>query len=78
MSMLGQSGELLWTTPLAVGAWVEGALAAINGGADSWSGGALDEETGIAYMPVGNAAPDFSSATRPGLHFLPVRYATLC
>jgi len=61
------TGAVLWTTNLAVGEWVEsGPFANINGGAASWSGGALDPETGTIYVPAGNAAPDFTDETRPG------------
>ena len=37
-----------------------------NGGADAWTGGAIDTDKGIVYIPVGNAAPDFDASTRPG------------
>lgn len=58
------TGEQIWQIPLAIGNWT---LNSANGGASSWSGGALDEETGIIYVPVGNAAPDFNTTTRSGI-----------
>lgn len=57
-------GSIVWQIPTAVGAWVEGDNAGKNGGATVWSGGALDADTGIIYLPVGNPAPDFSEASR--------------
>ncbi|MGA9099011.1 MAG: PQQ-binding-like beta-propeller repeat protein [Methanotrichaceae archaeon] len=62
-----KTGKMLWQIPLAVGAWVTGALNnSTNGGADAWTGGAIDTDKGIVYIPVGNAAPDFDASTRPG------------
>ena len=65
-------GELLWqfdTIP-AVGApgsetWAEGALEHA-GGANVWTGMALDEERSILFAPTGSATPDFVGATRLG------------
>jgi alcohol dehydrogenase (cytochrome c) len=62
------TGKTLWTTPLAVGDWVTTyPNASQNGGATSWTGGAVDLSTGVAYLPVGNPSPDFYLTTRaPG------------
>lgn len=60
------TGKILWQTNLTEGAWVTGANASKNGGATTWSGGAIDMDKGIVYLPVGNAAPDLTSVTRPG------------
>lgn len=60
------TGKILWQTKLAVGDWVEGKNASVNGGATAWSGGAIDMDKGIVYLPIGNAAPDFDASTRPG------------
>ncbi len=61
------TGKILWQTPLAVGDWVTGTKNnSTNGGADVWTGGAIDTDKGIVYLPVGNAAPDFDASTRPG------------
>ncbi len=61
-----ENGSMLWQTETAVGAWVTGNNTTMNGGATTWSGGAVDEEKGVVYLPVGNAAPDFNAETRPG------------
>ena len=45
------NGEKVWSTNTTVGSWVEGKNATINGGAATWSGGALDPKTGIYYVP---------------------------
>jgi quinoprotein glucose dehydrogenase len=37
-----------------------------SGGANNWPGMALDERTGIVYVPTGSAASDFYGADRPG------------
>ncbi len=60
------TGKILWQTKTAVGDWVEGKNASINGGATVWTGGAMDMDKGVVYLPVGNAAPDFIADTRPG------------
>ncbi len=62
-----KTGKILWQTKLAVGPWVEGVNNnSSNGGADVWTGGAIDMDKGIVYLPVGNAAPDFDASSRPG------------
>ncbi len=60
-----KNGQIVWQTKLAVGDWVEGKNASLNGGATTWSGGAIDTDKGIVYLPVGNPAPDFNAETRP-------------
>ena len=40
--------------------------ASTNGGATIWSGGAIDTDKGIVYLPCGNPAPDFDASSRPG------------
>ena len=59
------NGEMIWNISTVTGAWVEGVNGTKNGGASVWSGGSLDPETGIMYLPTGNPAPDFDSSTRP-------------
>ena len=59
------TGKILWQTKLAVGDWVEGKNASVNGGGTTWSGAAIDMDKGIVYLPIGNAAPDFDATTRP-------------
>lgn len=58
------NGSIIWQIPTAIGEWVSGDNADKNGGATVWSGGALDTEKGIIYLPVGNPAPDFTNETR--------------
>ncbi|TFG77836.1 MAG: pyrroloquinoline quinone-dependent dehydrogenase, partial [Flavobacteriales bacterium] len=38
----------------------------ITGAANNWAGMALDEETGVIYVPTGSAAPDFYGGFRKG------------
>ena len=65
-------GELVWQfdtipAPGAPGSetWAEGSLPQA-GGANVWSGMALDEERGLLFAPTGSATPDFIGATRLG------------
>ncbi len=65
-------GELLWTfnTVPAPGepgseTWAEGAYEKA-GGANVWTGMALDEARGILFAPTGSATPDFYGADRIG------------
>jgi glucose dehydrogenase/plastocyanin len=60
------NGEKIWNLRTTVGSWVQGKNATINGGASTWSGGALDPKTGVFYVPTGNASPDFNDTSRPG------------
>lgn len=39
------------------------------GGANNWTGMALDEKRGIVYVPTGSASPDFYGGTRKGSNF---------
>ncbi|MFZ3149833.1 MAG: PQQ-binding-like beta-propeller repeat protein [Methanothrix sp.] len=61
-----KTGKIIWQINTTVGEWVTGKNASINGGAATWSGGAIDAEKGIVYLPCGNPAPDFDASTRPG------------
>lgn len=60
------TGKILWQINTTVGEWVEGKNASVNGGAATWTGGAIDMDKGIAYMPCGNPAPDWIAVSRPG------------
>ncbi len=61
------TGKILWTTQLCVGDWVTTSQnASRNGGCTTWTGGAIDNDTGVVYLPIGNPSPDFIPATRPG------------
>jgi alcohol dehydrogenase (cytochrome c) len=59
------NGETIWNISTVTGAWVEGTNGTQNGGASVWSGGSIDPQTGIIYLPTGNPAPDFDVSTRP-------------
>ena len=52
----GESGYETWPKD----AWT------VNGGANNWTGMALDEARGIVYVPTGSAAADFYGANRLG------------
>lgn len=67
-----EDGALLWQfdtipAPGTPGSetWAEGALDHA-GGANVWTGMALDEERGILFAPTGSATPDFVGASRLG------------
>lgn len=53
----GEYGYETWEDPKA---WI------YTGGANAWSGFALDEERGILYVPTGSAAYDFYGGKRKG------------
>jgi alcohol dehydrogenase (cytochrome c) len=59
------NGEILWNLRTTIGDWVSLDKVPPNGGGTTWSGGSFDPETGILYIPVGNATPDFNATTRP-------------
>lgn len=53
-----------WTVPPKGQDWL--ANSKFQGGGAVWNPVAIDEETGIMYFAVGNPAPDFYGAKRPG------------
>ncbi|MGB5272882.1 MAG: pyrroloquinoline quinone-dependent dehydrogenase [Flavobacteriaceae bacterium] len=55
----GEEGNETWENSEA---YTDG----ITGAANNWAGMALDEETGILYVPTGSAAPDFYGGFRKG------------
>jgi glucose dehydrogenase len=58
-------GKILWNLQTTVGDWVEPKKAPpYNGDASAWSGGSLDPETGIIYIPLGSPSPNFNASTR--------------
>jgi alcohol dehydrogenase (cytochrome c) len=59
-------GHILWSFKTTFGSWVGPGKSPPNGGATAWSGGAFDPLTGLLYIPVGNATPDFNATTRQG------------
>ena len=57
-------GSLLWNIETTTGEWIEKGKNPPNGGATAWSGGSIDAATGIAYIPLGSASPNFNASTR--------------
>jgi alcohol dehydrogenase (cytochrome c) len=58
-------GSIIWNLPTTAGEWVDKEKAPpYNGDASPWSGGSLDPETGIIYMPLGSPSPNFNASTR--------------
>lgn len=55
----GEPGNETWEDP-------DSYKSDIVGAANNWAGMALDEETGILYVPTGSAAPDFYGGDRKG------------
>ena len=58
------NGKIIWNFETTTGEWVKPGKTPPNGGATAWSGGSLDPETGIVYIPLGNAAPYYNATTR--------------
>jgi alcohol dehydrogenase (cytochrome c) len=58
------SGEIIWNLETTAGEWVKPGNTPPNGGATAWSGGSLDPDTGILYIPLGSASPNFNASTR--------------
>lgn len=58
------TGKIIWNLETTTGEWVGKNKTPPNGGATAWSGGSIDKETGIAYIPLGSASPNFNSTTR--------------
>jgi len=59
------NGKIVWNLQTTAGKWVNSVNASpYNGDASAWSGGSLDPETGILYMPLGSPSPNFNASTR--------------
>ncbi len=58
------NGEVIWNFPTTTGDWVSAGKNPPNGGATAWSGGSLDPQTRIVYMPLGNPTPNYNASTR--------------
>lgn len=58
------TGEIIWNIDTTSGDWVMNGKNPPNGGATAWSGGSIDTTTGIAYIPLGSASPNFNASTR--------------
>ena len=58
-------GSIIWNQHTTVGDWVNPHKSPpYNGDASAWSGGSLDPETGIIYIPLGSPSPNFNATTR--------------
>jgi len=67
------NGKLVWNLQTTAGKWVNSDHASpYNGDASAWSGGSVDPETGILYVPLGSPSPNFNASTR---HDTPNLYA---
>ena len=62
------SGEIIWKLDTTTGEWVKPGKTPPNGGATAWSGGSLDPETGVVYIPLANPSPNYNSTTRQTLN----------
>jgi glucose dehydrogenase len=61
------NGRIIWNIRTTAGDWVKPDKApAYNGDASAWSGGSIDPETGITYIPLGSPSPNFNATTRKG------------
>ena len=59
------NGRIIWNMRTTQGDWVQpGKAPPYNGDASAWSGGSLDAETGIIYIPLGSPSPNFNATTR--------------
>jgi len=59
------NGKIIWNLHTTSGQWVNPrTFPAYNSGANDWSGGSLDPETGIIYLPLGSPSPNFNATTR--------------
>ena len=57
-------GSVIWNLDTTTGEWVKKGKTPPNGGATAWSGGSIDPEEGILYLPLGSASPNFNASTR--------------
>ncbi|HYZ51476.1 MAG TPA: PQQ-binding-like beta-propeller repeat protein, partial [Nitrososphaeraceae archaeon] len=61
------NGRIIWNIRTTAGDWVKpGKAPTYNGDASAWSGGYIDPETGITYIPLGSPSPNFNATTRKG------------
>lgn len=63
------NGNIIWNIDTTSGEWVQNGKNPPNGGATAWSGGSIDSSTGIAYIPLGSASPNFNASTRLSPNF---------
>jgi outer membrane protein assembly factor BamB len=57
-------GKIIWNIDTTTGDWVSPEKTPPNGGATAWSGGSLDPQSDILYVPLGSASPNFNASTR--------------
>ena len=57
------NGNIIWNLDTTTGDWVDKGKTPPNGGATAWSGGSFDPETGLLYIPLGSASPNFNATT---------------
>ena len=63
------NGDIIWNLDTTTGDWVDKGKTPPNGGATAWSGGSFDPETGLLYIPLGSASPNFNATTRQSPNF---------
>ena len=63
------NGNIIWNLDTTTGDWVDKGKTPPNGGATAWSGGSFDPETGLLYIPLGSASPNFNATTRQSPNF---------
>lgn len=63
------NGNIIWNLETTTGEWVNKGKTPPNGGATAWSGGSFDPETGLLYIPLGSASPNFNATTRQSPNF---------
>jgi PQQ-dependent dehydrogenase (methanol/ethanol family) len=72
MAFRAADGSKVWGRPLIPTGSEPGAESWTNpesaktGGGSTWTSYALDAESGLVFVPVGNPGPDFNNAVRPG------------
>lgn len=57
-------GKIIWNIDTTTGDWVSPEKTPPNGGATAWSGGSVDPQSGILYVPLGSASPNFNASNR--------------
>jgi alcohol dehydrogenase (cytochrome c) len=58
------NGQVIWNFKTTDGEWIQGGKTPPNGGATAWSGGSIDPDNRITYIPLGSASPNFNASTR--------------
>ena len=64
-ALISVTVKLVWNLQTTAGKWVNSDHASpYNGDASAWSGGSVDPETGVLYVPLGSPSPNFNASTR--------------